>query len=146
MTEIPAFTVRLARWPDDSLAIRAVRETVFIVEQRVAAELEWDGLDEVCTHALAVDAAGAPIGTGRLAADGKVGRMAVLREWRGRGVGEAILKALLDVARSRGMPRLYLHSQVHALGFYARQGFVPHGPEFEEADIPHREMTLEIAR
>lgn len=143
MTESVSFTVRIARWPDDSLAIREVREAVFIVEQRVAANLEWDGLDEVCTHALAVTDDGRPVGTGRLAADGKIGRMAVIREFRGYGIGEAILERLLEVARANRMPRCYLYSQTHALGFYARHGFVARGPEFDEADIPHREMVLE---
>ncbi|MCA1798939.1 MAG: GNAT family N-acetyltransferase [Xanthomonadaceae bacterium] len=143
MIEADAFEVRIARWPEDSLAIREVREAVFVVEQRVAAKLEWDGLDEECTHALALTADGIPVGTGRLAPDGKIGRMAVLREYRGRGIGEAILKCLLDVVRDRNLPRCYLHSQTHALGFYTRHGFVAHGPEFDEADIPHREMVLE---
>lgn len=144
MSEPVSFAVRIARWPEDALGIRQVREAVFVVEQRVDAALEWDGLDEACTHALAVAFDGQPIGTGRLAPDGKIGRMAVLREYRGYGVGEAILRCLLEVVRERHMPRCYLHSQTHALGFYARHGFVAHGPEFLEADIPHREMELEL--
>ena len=140
------YTVRLARWPEDSERIREVRETVFVQEQRVPAELEWDGLDDVCTHALAESDDGRAIGTGRLLDDGRIGRMAVLEEFRGRGVGDAILRALLDAARAAGIPRSLLHSQVHALGFYARHGYLPEGPEFDEADIPHRTMVLDLGQ
>lgn len=146
MTERAGFDVRTARWPDDADDIRRVREAVFVVEQNVPADLEWDGTDAECIHALVFDAHGTVIGTGRLAPDGKIGRMAVLKEHRGRGAGDAILAQLLDAARVAGFARCYLHSQVHALGFYAKHGFEPHGPEFDEADIPHREMTLEFDR
>jgi predicted GNAT family N-acyltransferase len=87
---------------------------------------------------------GLAIGTGRLAPDGKVGRMAVLAEYRGLGVGAAVLDHLLDCARAAGMTRCYLHAQTHALDFYARHGFVAHGAEFVEADIPHQEMELAL--
>ena len=140
------YTVRTARWPEDSERIREVREAVFVQEQRVPAELEWDGLDDGCTHALAEAHDGRAIGTGRLLDDGRIGRMAVLAEFRGRGVGDAILRQLLDAARAAGIPRSHLHSQVHALGFYARHGYLPEGPEFDEADIPHRTMVLDLGQ
>ncbi|HXH01479.1 MAG TPA: GNAT family N-acetyltransferase [Xanthomonadaceae bacterium] len=137
--------------------LRAVRETVFVQEQHVPLEEEWDALDPHCLHVLARDAHGLPIGTGRLippsmdSADGmpmhgafppaaRIGRMAVLRDWRGRGVGAALLSALLDVARARGWRQVTLNAQLDALPFYARHGFVPAGPIFEEAGIRHRAM------
>lgn len=138
------FRVRRARWPEDATGIRQVRDVVFVQEQAVPAALEWDGSDDECTHALAETDDGRAIGTGRLAPDGKIGRMAVLIEYRGCGVGAAILDHLLDCARDAGMTRCYLHAQTHALAFYARHGFVAHGAEFQEADIPHREMELEL--
>lgn len=144
MSTTAEYRVRQAIWPTDEPGIRHVREIVFVQEQAVPADLEWDGEDEHCIHALAEGITGEAIGTGRLATDGKIGRMAVLAPWRGRGVGDCILVLLVGAAREAGMRRCYLHSQTHALGFYAKHGFVAHGPEFMEADIPHREMELEL--
>lgn len=141
------YEIRPASWERDHHAIRRVRETVFVVEQAVDPELEWDGLDESCDHAVVELPDGSIIGTGRLVcvgADGKIGRMAVLQEHRGKGVGMAILQFLVEAARERGMHRARLNAQTHALAFYARAGFVAEGPEFDEADIPHRHMTMEL--
>lgn len=134
------FTVRRARWPEDVPALRQVREPVFVDEQKVPLEMEWDEDDPRCIHVVAEDGDGNPIGTGRLASDGKIGRMAVLRDWRGHGVGGAILEALLAEAREAGMPECHLHGQTSAVGFYTRYGFEPEGAEFEEAGIPHLMM------
>lgn len=139
-----AFSVHQAAWPADSAALKGIRTEVFILEQRVPEEDEWDGLDAACLHALAVDAEGAAIGTGRLAPDGKIGRMAVLKEWRGRGVGTGILEFLVAAARSRGLGECQLHAQSHALGFYAHRGFESVGEEFMEAGIPHRRMRRKL--
>lgn len=136
-----AFTVRLARWRDDAASLRAIREAVFIVEQAIPASLEWDAADAACLHALAEDDAGAPVGCARLLGDGSIGRVAVLAPWRGRGVGDALMRALIDAARAAGHPRVTLHAQVHACGFYARLGFVAVGDDYEEAGIPHRTMA-----
>ena len=122
--------------------LRTVRETVFVQEQRVPLELEWDALDPQCVHVLARDAAGQPIGTGRLTPEHKIGRMAVLAPWRGRGVGDALLLALLAAARERGWREVSLHAQVSAQDFYARHGFLPLGERFEEAGIGHQTMRL----
>lgn len=135
------FEVRIVDWEASRAEARQVREAVFVVEQKVPLEMEWDDLDAVCDHAIARDAAGCPIGTGRLLPDGRIGRMAVLAEWRGRGVGAAILGALVDRARLRGMARVTLHAQTHAAGFYAKYGFVAEGDVFMEAEIPHVTMT-----
>lgn len=142
-----AFEVRAARWSTDHDAIRAVRETVFVVEQSVDPELEWDGLDEQCHHAVVQLSDGRIVGTGRLwcnGDEGKIGRMAVLREYRGQGMGLAILEFLLETARRIGMRRARLNAQTHALDFYERAGFVAGGPEFDEAGIPHRQMRREL--
>jgi predicted GNAT family N-acyltransferase len=134
------FTVRLATWRDDAPALQAVRREVFIVEQRVPENLEWDEVDSQCVHALAHDRSGAPIGCGRLLADAYVGRMAVLAPWRGRGVGAALLACLVDEARRRGDARVRLNAQVQAMPFYAQFGFTAEGPPFEEAGIAHQAM------
>lgn len=138
------FTVRAASWREDLQPLQVVRRTVFIDEQDVPEALEWDGDDAVSLHALAQDAQGQAIGTGRLLPDGHIGRMAVVRDWRSRGVGRAILGLLVACGRKRGDKVLYLNAQIHALGFYERQGFVAHGEEFMDAGIPHRQMTLRL--
>jgi predicted GNAT family N-acyltransferase len=144
MTESALFTVRLASWLEDRPLLQAVRATVFIAEQGVPEALEWDEADAVSLHALALDRQGGAIGTGRLLPDGHIGRMAVIRDWRGRGVGSALLGCLVDWGRRRGARELHLNAQTHALGFYRRQGFVADGGEFMEAGIPHRRMTLRL--
>ncbi len=125
-------------------ALRAVREPVFVQEQQVPLALEWDELDPLCVHVLARDAAGAPIGTGRLTPERTIGRMAVLREWRGHGVGDALLQALIDEAAKRRWPEVSLHAQVSAIGFYARHGFVPYDVRYMEAGIEHQNMRRRL--
>ena len=135
------YRLRLAHWPGDKDALKQVRETVFVQEQRVPVELEWDGLDDQCLHMLAEDPQGNPIGTGRLLPDGHIGRMAVLKEWRGRGVGAALLRALMEEGEKRGFRELALAAQVQAMSFYEKAGFVAEGEVFDEAGIPHRNMV-----
>ncbi|NOT89936.1 MAG: GNAT family N-acetyltransferase [Lysobacter sp.] len=124
--------------------LRAVREPVFVREQQVPIELEWDELDPRCVHVIARDATGKPIGTGRLTPEHKIGRMAVLPEWRGRGVGDALLLSLIHEAAQRRWPELRLHSQASAVGFYVKHGFVPYGDRFMEAGIEHQSMRRQI--
>ncbi|AKC88430.1 acetyltransferase [Pseudoxanthomonas suwonensis] len=133
-----------ADYARDHALLRAVRETVFVQEQQVPVELEWDALDPLCYHVLALDAGGRALGTARLTPERRIGRMAVLAPSRGRGIGEAMLAALLEEARRRQWPEVSLHAQLHALPFYARAGFVPAGPPFEEAGIGHREMRRRL--
>lgn len=143
-----SFHVIHARWARDREALRHIRETVFIHGQNVPAELEWDGLDEACDHVLALDAHDEPIGTARLTGQHSIGRMAVLAPWRGKGIGAAMLSALLDKAREHQWAEVTLHAQVDAIGFYRRFGFVCAGEEFMEAGIRHRLMrkTLSATR
>jgi len=129
----------------DAEAIRAVREEVFIDEQGVTPELEWDGLDEQAVHVLARTADGTPVGTARLLADGHIGRLAVRAPWRARGVGRALLRELVAIARERGLPRVFLGAQTHAVGFYEHQGFSVYGEPFMDAGIPHRHMARELS-
>ncbi|MBN8726753.1 MAG: GNAT family N-acetyltransferase [Xanthomonadales bacterium] len=134
------FHVTVADWNADLAELRRVREQVFVIEQGVPVEDEWDALDEASRHVLARDDAGRAIGTGRLTPERRIGRMAVLGEWRGRGVGAALLQALLDLARERGFEAVELHAQSHALPFYERFGFEPFGERFDECGIEHLAM------
>lgn len=142
MSEPATFTLEAVDYTSALPELRSVRETVFVQEQSVPLELEWDELDPLCHHVLARDSAGLPIGTGRLTPEHKIGRMAVLAPWRGRGVGDALLLALLEQARSLGWRRISLNSQTSAIAFYARRGFLPCGEPFVEAGIDHQAMEL----
>ncbi|MBI5490046.1 MAG: GNAT family N-acetyltransferase [Deltaproteobacteria bacterium] len=123
-----------------------IRREVYIVEQAVPPELEIDEHDDACVHVLARDAAGRPIGTGRLLDDGHVGRVAVVAAWRKRGVGAALVRRLIDLARERGMREVVADAQVRAIGFYERLGFSAEGGEFLDAGIPHRRMRWSVRR
>jgi predicted GNAT family N-acyltransferase len=141
------FHVEIADWSreDQRTALLDLRGTVFIQEQGVPEQRERDGLDGECWHVLARDDAGRPIGCGRLTPAHKIGRMAVLREWRGRGVGVALLRELVARALAQGWPEVALDAQVSAIGFYEREDFVAHGEEFEDAGLPHRAMRLTLS-
>ena len=140
---IPMAQIRIDKTDFDQErdAIYAIRKKVFVVEQSVPEEIEIDAHDPVAQHVLAyVD--GHAVGTGRVTGDGRIGRMAVLAEYRGRGVGRAILDALIDIGSAGGVPRLYLSAQCHAIPFYEKAGFVADGPVYDEAGIDHRRMEL----
>ena len=139
----PSITVTVAigdwaRLGDDAAA---VRHAVFVVEQNVPPEIEMDEFDAVCVHAVAYDADGQVLGTGRLLPDGHIGRMAVHRRARGLGIGARLLQALIEAGRAAGHSRLMLNAQTHARGFYEGQGFVVEGDEFMEAGIAHVAMA-----
>ncbi|MBI1173634.1 MAG: GNAT family N-acetyltransferase [Sideroxydans sp.] len=138
------FTVSLVSWHDGEPLLRAVRESVFIREQNVPPELEWDGLDETSRHALALSAKGDAIGCGRILPDGHIGRIAVVPQWRKQTVGTAIMEALLNDARAHGFKRVEVDAQVYAIPFYRRFGFEEDGEEFMDAGIPHRKMWLRL--
>ncbi|TSA11143.1 MAG: GNAT family N-acetyltransferase [Betaproteobacteria bacterium] len=138
------FSVTLCAWDDARPDARRIREQVFVREQGVPLELEWDDHDVHCDHALAYSDDGVAIGTGRLLPDGHIGRMAVLSEWRGKGVGALLLLALVEQARMRGHTAAHLNAQIHAAGFYRRYGFEVEGPEFMEAGIPHVAMQRDL--
>jgi predicted GNAT family N-acyltransferase len=142
------YSVRIADWHDQGGALRAVREAVFIREQGVPVELEWDEFDADCIHLIAVDAAENAIATARLLQQGEnggIGRMAVLKEWRGKGVGDALMRHLMKEAAALEIQQLTLNAQAYAVGFYARFGFAAMGNQFLEAGIPHVKMALRLA-
>jgi predicted GNAT family N-acyltransferase len=139
--DMATYTVRLASWRNDSTVLKPVREAVFILEQGISVELEWDGLDAECIHVLAADARLRPIGTARLLPDGTIGRMAVLKEWRRQGVGSALMERLLGEARDRQIREVTLNAQVYVTGFYRKFGFQAMGEEFMEAGIRHMRMV-----
>lgn len=141
---MPDFKVVVADWMQQRDALGCVRRAVFIDEQGVPEEMEWDRDDAVSTHWLALDADGQPIGCARLLPDGHIGRMAVLPGWRRRGVGHALLAAVIAAGRARGDAWLRLSAQTHAVGFYTRAGFERVGREYEEAGIPHVEMRKRL--
>ncbi|MFH9980216.1 GNAT family N-acetyltransferase [Streptomyces sp. NPDC017179] len=147
------YEVRVAVDPADREACFAVRKEVFVVEQGVPQDIEYDAYDAVAVHVLAVREDGEPLGTGRLLhgaeaasktggdpALGSLGRLAVTARARGLGVGAALVRAIEDAARARGLTAVDLHAQSHALGFYERLGYAAYGPEFPDAGIPHRAM------
>ncbi len=138
------YRIEIANWASDEAELYGVRERVFVLEQQVPREEEIDEFDPVSLHALARDDAGRPIGTGRLTPQRKIGRMAVLAEWRGRGVGDALLRTLIEQAAARAWPDVALSAQVSAVGFYERVGFVAAGDEFMDAGIPHRTMRMAL--
>lgn len=139
-----ADAVQIVSWEEAATALRAVRTAVFIREQQIPEELEWDQFDAVSVHALAVNNTGQPVGTARLLPDGHIGRMAVLKEWRGQGLGSALLTTLLRVLIKRRQFEAQLHAQTSAIPFYKKFGFQVVGKEFMEAGIPHVKMTLSI--
>jgi len=137
MSEV--WTLSLCDWAQAGARVLPLRIEVFVREQGVPEELELDEDDPVSLHAVC-EAGGRVIATGRLLPDGHVGRLAVARDWRGRGVGSRVLEALVAEAARRGLDEVVLHAQVQAEAFYLRHGFVPDGGVFEEAGLPHRRM------
>jgi predicted GNAT family N-acyltransferase len=135
--------IELLPWRDAREEASRIRFAVFVEEQRVPREIELDARDAECVHALArLD--GRAVGTGRLLPDAHIGRMAVLKECRGLGVGSRILDRLVERARERGDREVVLSAQVHALAFYARHGFTAFGDVYEDAGIPHQDMRRRL--
>lgn len=139
-----AVRVTLGSWAELQKEAQAIRYDVFVIEQNIPVELEWDEMDAQCLHAVAYDAQGVAVGTGRLLPDGHIGRMAVRSAARGLGVGAAILQSLMQQARNRGDKAVKLNAQTSAEPFYARNGYSREGDVFEEAGIPHISMSHEF--
>jgi len=140
----PMVDVRVGSWADLGEQARAIRSAVFIDEQKIPADMEWDEGDESAIHAIASNRLGRALATGRMLEHvpgvAKIGRMAVAAGARHNGVGRAVLDALLDAARARGDRECVLHAQMAAAPFYERAGFTRRGPAFDEAGIAHVEM------
>lgn len=139
------FLINTCLWVDCRQQLSDIRREVFINEQHVPEELEWDEFDEVAQHVLAVSSVNEAIGTGRIKADGHIGRMAVLTSYRQQGIGSAILLTLLDIAKQQKLKNVYLHAQVSAVSFYEKHGFISHGDEFMDAGIPHKTMHKSLS-
>ncbi|MGB0668921.1 MAG: GNAT family N-acetyltransferase [Porticoccaceae bacterium] len=132
-------------WAEHAAEIMAVRTTVFIVEQQVPEELEFDQADHSCQHWLAINHLGQAVGTARMLDGGHIGRMAVLRNYRQQGIGHRIMHSVIAWGRQNGQTRLQLSAQRQAQAFYASLGFVAYGEEFMDAGIPHIAMALDLA-
>lgn len=135
--------VEIVTFGDAKKMLRSVRFAVFVEEQGVPAELEMDEHDDASAHALILSA-GKAVGVGRIQADGHIGRVAVLREFRGNGIGVAIMKRLVEHARESGLAGVYLGSQIGAVGFYERLGFESKGEVYLEAGIEHVDMRMAL--
>lgn len=135
-----AISIIETRWDEHETALRNLRQNVFINEQRVPEELEWDGEDSVAIHFLALDAEQQPVGCIRLLPTGQISRLCVLSEQRNNGVGSSLLVAAEETARSNRMEEIFLHAQTHATSFYEAAGFSVSGGIFMDANIPHRQM------
>ncbi|WPO98140.1 GNAT family N-acetyltransferase [Pseudomonas sp. HR96] len=135
--------VRVADWHKDNSEIRRIREAVFISEQHVPPELEWDADDAGATHFLACEGDYA-VGTARLLPDGEIGRVSVLKDWRGLNIGDALMRAVIEQAEQRQLRPQRLSAQVHAAPFYERLGFTVVGEEFLEAGLAHVDMVRKV--
>ena len=132
--------IKIANWEEDKLALQMIRREVFIHEQQVPEEMEWDEFDDSSTHFICT-LESKIIATARLKADGQIGRMAVLQDYRNQGYGNKLLVFVIQTARDKNLKKLYLHAQVNAIPFYEKQGFTVCSDIFYEANIPHREMS-----
>jgi predicted GNAT family N-acyltransferase len=136
--------VRLVTWDEAGAELLALRTRVFVHEQGVPLELEQDGRDPTAMHAVARDDAGHAVGTGRLLPSGQIGRMAVVAELRGQGIGSALLRVLLEAARTAGRSEVHLHAQLSARDFYLSFGFAVASAVYLEAGIEHVDMRAKL--
>ena len=140
---MPSDSIKIVEtsWDQSSKEISEVRHKVFVVEQSIPPEIEMDGKDSDCIHFLALKQS-KPIGAARLQKYGKIERVSVLRDYRHKGIGSAIIKMVIEKARNMDIEKIYLHSQMDSKNFYQQLGFFQHGEIFFEADKPHIEMIL----
>ncbi|AKJ29536.1 YbgC/FadM family acyl-CoA thioesterase [Caldimonas brevitalea] len=140
--------VRVGGWDTLGADAELVRTEVYIDEQRIPADMEYDEVDLACVHAVAYNRLGMPLSTGRLLEHvpgvAKIGRMATRRTMRGGGAGRAVLEALMEAARERGDHQAVLHAQTTSAPFYARAGFVARGPEYDDLGVAHVEMVKRL--
>jgi predicted GNAT family N-acyltransferase len=136
--------IQITHWDEAKSHVMPIRHDVFIKEQEVPVELEWDEFDQNALHAIVKKDQGV-IGTARLIMDNsiaRIGRMAIQKEYREQGIGQKLLSILIQTAKEKGAQECILHAQTHAIAFYAKAYFEPNGPIFDEAGIPHVEMRL----
>ena len=138
--------VEIAKWIDDHTQLKNIREKVFIQEQKVTPELEWDGMDEKAIHFLVFNDKAA-IGCARaivIKDHMQLGRMAVLKEYRGQGIGSALIEKAMTTAKLNQLSAIYISAQCHAIDFYKKFGFEVTSDIYLDAEIPHRDMTLDF--
>lgn len=133
--------VHIVDWQDKQDTLKSIRKSVFIDEQHVPKELEWDGRDTECTQFLA-SINSIPVATARLTTEGQIGRMAVLKDFRGKGIGSQLLAAVIEQAKHAGYKRIFIHAQISVIKFYQQHGFTVEGDVFIDAGIEHRSMKL----
>ena len=138
------YTLHHTTWTRNKTELAHVRRLVFLEEQHVPEELEWDEHDKTCHHILVTDSNNNPIATGRIKPDGHIGRMAVLKSSRNQGVGSTVLNALLEYAIKNKMQNVHLHAQTTAIPFYEKHGFMVCSEEFMDAGIPHKSMYKDL--
>ncbi len=138
------FVIKLCCWKTHRGELGAIRRCVFIEEQKVPEELEWDEFDQSAQHIIVLNNENSAVATGRIKKDGHIGRMAVLKNYRQQGIGSAILLALLEVAEKNNLSCVYLHAQTTAIGFYQKHGFSCQGVEFLDAGIAHKIMVKKL--
>ena len=131
-------------WEQAQPTAGPLRFSIFVDEQNVPSGIELDDHDVNCMHAVAFDVDNKPIGTGRLLPDGHIGRMAVVKEWRRRGIGAEILQALIAEARKGGHAQAIVSAQLQAAEFYREHGFVAEGKVYPEAGILHQKMVKKL--
>ena len=136
-----SLVIKVVDWNDRQDVLKAIRKSVFIDEQHVPKELEWDGLDSDCIQFLA-SFNSTPVSTARLTPEGQIGRMAVLEAYRGKGIGSRLLAAVIEEAQQAGHKQVFLHAQVSVIEFYKHHGFSAEGEIFIDAGIEHRTMRL----
>jgi predicted GNAT family N-acyltransferase len=140
-----SFTIEQVTWDSPKQALlKAVREEVFIIEQHVPLYIEWDEYDQEAIHLLALDKTGQAIGCARILKKGRVGRMAVRRDWRGKGLGQALLDEAIKICQSLGMQTIAISSQTHAIKFYEKAGFTVTSEAYIDANIWHVDMQRTI--
>jgi predicted GNAT family N-acyltransferase len=138
--------VEIAKWIDDHTQLKNIREKVFIQEQKVTPQLEWDGMDEKAIHFLVFNDKAA-IGCARaivIKDHMQLGRMAVLKEYRGQGIGSALIEKAMTTAKLNQLSAIYISAQCHAIDFYKKFGFEVTSDIYLDAEIPHRDMTLDF--
>ena len=136
------FRIEKVSWKTHARSLKNVREQVFIIEQEVPATLEWDGLDDDSQHLIALNVKGEALGCVRLLSGGIIGRMAVLKFWRGQGLGYALLQRAIAIHQQQGEQVVILSAQWHAINFYEKSGFVRCSPPYLDANILHIDMQL----
>lgn len=138
--------IEIVKWIDGLSQLKNIREKVFIQEQKVTPQLEWDGMDEKAIHFLVFNDKAA-IGCARaivIKDHMQLGRMAILKEYRGQGIGSALLEKAMTIAKLNQLSAIYISAQCHAIDFYKKFGFEVKSDIYLDAEIPHRDMTLDF--